>query len=57
MSKYLETETSQFESAIGETLLNSYNDVTANYLKDVINATISFSLEIVSTTENLSALK
>ena len=57
MSKYLETETSQFESTIGETLLNSYNDATANYLKDIINATISFSLEIVSTTENLSALK
>ena len=57
MSKYLETETSQSESTIGETLLNSYNDATANYLKDIINATISFSLEIVSTTENLSALK
>ena len=57
MSKYLETETSQLKTTIGETLLSSYNDATANHLSDVINATNSFSYEIVAMAENLSALK
>ena len=57
MHKYLKTETSQLKTTIGETLLNSYNDATANHLSDVITATTSLSLEIVTMTENLSALK
>ena len=57
MHKYLGTEISQLETTIGETLLNSYNDASANQLCDVIKATTSFSSEIVAMTENLSALK
>ena len=57
MHKYLGTEISQLETTIGETLLNSYNDASANQLSDVIKATTSFSSEIVAMTENLSALK
>ena len=57
MHKYLGTEISQLQTTIGETLLNSYNDASANQLSDVIKATTSFSSEIVAMTENLSALK